>query len=215
MSGVRVSGAWRTPAITSVKVAGTWRTAATVSVKVNGVWRISTFAGAPPAPVMDHHTSTGRFIITNYSPTLSYSATNISGGGSATLDAGSGVYTVSSANSRWSITAAYAIGANLSNPDFMERLAYTYSSVNYPYACGSYQCNCTSGWGSCGCGTCAGYPSPNGQSWGQCGCPGDMCWYNPNTQCGTCTSYCDNWVSVKNGTPSGYSDSYGEWWKVS
>jgi hypothetical protein len=172
----------------------------------------------PAAPVMAH-TANGKFTITNYDPAVIYKITRVSGTGTASRV--NNVVTISDATARWSIAASYAADTPSSDADFMERRPYTYHSENHSYACGSYSCNCRSDWGACGCacggsgGNCGCYPSPNSQSWGQCGCPGNMCWYNQTTVCDTCTSYCDNWVQVKDATPPGYADAYGEWSKVS
>jgi len=180
---------------------------------------IATMAGflgglsTPNSPTMTH-TASGQFTINSYNSSLVYTPTLVSGSGTASLNTGTGVFTLSSTTARFMVTAGWSAGATQSGNGFMERTPYTYTSVNQPYACGTHQCNCSTSWGSCGCGGCGGYPSPNGQSWGQCGCPGDMCWYNPGTTCQTCTSYCDNFVNVKNGTPSGYVDQHGEWSRV-
>ena len=176
-------------------------------VAVSGAGRVT-----PPAPTFSKP-ATGQFQISNYSPLNTYTLTLVSGSGTASLNTSTGVVTLSGADSRYSVRAK-GPKQMLSALGYVERKSYTYSPVNQPYACGSYSCNCSTSWGACGCGSCAGYPSPNGQSWGQCGCPGDMCWYNPQTSCQTCTTYCDNWVNVKNATPSGYTDSQGEWWKI-
>lgn len=211
MSKVRAAGTWRHAASGHVKINGTWRMVVASHVKVNGTWRIGTL-GAPPATPVMSHTATGQFTITNYDARAVYTLTRVSGGGTATRNGA--VVTLSDPNARFSIVAAFAVGAPQSGTGFMERKAYTYTLVNQPYPCGSHQCNCRQEWGSCGCGGCGGFPSPNSQSWGQCGCPGDMCWYNPTTVCDSCTSYCDNWVNVRNGTPAGFADKHGEWSRV-
>lgn len=161
---------------------------------------IPTFAGfntglsAPAAPVMDHHTATGQFIITNYDSSLVYTATLVSGTGSATLNTSTGVYTLSGANSRFSVTAGYAASAPQSDADFMERKAYTctttFNYYEHPYI------NATPG--AChgaGAGVCPG-------SWTVCTDSGGFCGHNDLT-------------ATKNATPSGYTDSYNEWWRVS
>lgn len=100
MSGVRVGGTWRTPAITSVKVAGTWRTVSTMSVKVAGTWRTSSFAGPPPVPTLAY-TAQGTFTITNYDPTLTYTVTGATRSGSQLTGISSGA----------TIKTAYSPGA--------------------------------------------------------------------------------------------------------
>lgn len=142
------------------------------------------------APVMARGTGTGLFAISEYNPALVYTATNVSGGGTATLNTTTGVYTVSAANSRWSIVARYAPGLPASPQGFMERKAYTYTCNYGP----SYQhawINATPGaCGNDGTGDC-----------GYCGNTG----YNCQHQSGT---------NVKNSTPPTYNDSYSEWWKI-
>lgn len=214
MSKVRVGGAWRSPAVTSVKIAGSWRQASMMYAKVGGVWKITTFVGEPAKPTFAH-TAAGKFTIQNYDSNVVYTTTLVSGGGTASRSGA--VITLSDVNARFSVSAGYAANAPQSALGFVERKAYTYHSENQPYACGSHQCNCRSEWANCGCecggGGCGCYGNSS-QSWGQCGCPGTMCWYNQRTVCDTCTSYCDNWVQVKDGTPSGYADAFGEWSKV-
>jgi hypothetical protein len=127
-----------------------------------------------------------------------------------------GVIIVADVNAAFTITAGYAASAPQSPVSTLERKAYTFHAENHQYQCGTHQCNCNTNWNACGCGNCDPYPAPKSQSWGQCGCPGEMCWYNgQSTVCSSCPSYCDNWVQVKDATPAGYADQYGEWSKVS
>jgi hypothetical protein len=178
-----------------------------------GARSVGVFAGggrvALDKPTLSH-TNTGQFTIGNYNASYLYSASVTAG--TATV-AGS-VLTMSNANSVATLYATY--GKATSTSILAERKSITYNQpVNNPYPCGTHQCNCTTGWGSCGCGTCGGYPAPNAQSWGQCGCPGDMCWYNSTTTCSTCTSYCDSWSNTgEDPVPSGYAKTYGEWRKI-
>mgnify|MGYP001764803816 CR=1 FL=1 len=211
MSHVRVAGAWRSVANGYVKVNGSWRLVVASSVRTPSGWRPGILGRPPAVPVMEH-TGYGKFTITNHDPLAVYTLTRVSGSGTASRSGA--VVTLSDVNARFSIVASYAVGAPGSAAGFMERKAYTFTLVNRPYPCGTHQCNCRQEWGSCGCGGCGGFPTPNSQSWGQCGCPGDMCWYNPTTVCDTCTSYCDNWVNEKNPTPSGFVDKFGEWSRV-
>lgn len=175
---------------------------------------IPTFAGfnmglsSPSAPIMNHYTTAGQFIITNYVSSLAYTATLITGGGAATLNTVTGVYTLSNVNARFSITAGYSPTAPQSTSAFMERKSYTYTPVT---TCVD---NCASAyfWPAGNC------PGPNccnafNNCWGggvdgYCAADGTIC-------CGgsrgsTCTT-----TNVKDPTPSGYTDSYGEWWRVS
>ena len=112
MSGVKVDGVWKTPAITSVKVDGVWKTVATISVKVDGVWRTSTFAGPPPAPTLSY-TAEGQFTITNYDSTLVYAVSGATRTGNLLTSVTNGA----------TITTAYVAGAPTSNPSTMNVLA--------------------------------------------------------------------------------------------
>jgi len=215
MSGVRVSGAWRTPAITSVKVAGTWRTAATVSVKINGVWRLSTFAGPPSKPTMSFQNSTPQFSITNYSPSLVYAAIPSSGSGTATLNTSTGVYTISGGSSQYyfNVTARYAIGAPESLPGFMERKPYSFSCRQVTYT-QAYGCNCGLVGGNCYCVDCA----TGGVKSNQCGCTApNVCTVGSigTVVCQTCYQQvcCSTICDVLINEP-GYTNSGGAWWRA-
>ncbi len=168
---------------------------------------------APDAPIMNHHTSTGQFIITNYNSSLVYTATLVTGSGTATLNTGTGVFTLSSANARFSVTAGYASTAPQSSADFMERKSYIYT--NDPIC-------------SDNCASAYNYPDPNNNCYQQghpnCCNSSNSCWGSgvdgncaaDGTICcgGSRGQTCNN-NYVKNATPSGYTDSYGEWWRVS
>ena len=162
---------------------------------------IPTFAGfnmglsAPAAPIMDHHTATGQFIITNYSSSLVYTTALVSGGGTATLNTGTGVYTLSSTTARFSITVGYSGSSPQSAADFMERRPYTatqgYPDVSYIHPPPAHGVN---------------IPNVIGARWLYCN------QFDPplEQECGH-----QEGTMVKAGTPAGYTDSYGEWWKVS
>lgn len=174
---------------------------------------IPTFAGfnlglsAPAAPIMNHHTSTGQFVITNYNSTLAYTATLVSGSGTASLNTSTGVYTLSATPARFSITAGYAAAAPQSAQAFMDRRPYTFTNVTTcTDNCRAICCNCFNGASCSGCGPC---PGANNGCDGDGYCASDGCICCGGSVGQTCTT-----TSVKNATPAGYTDSFNEWWKV-
>lgn len=178
----------------------------------SAISEVTTKVAYTDQPVLAH-SGNGAYRIVNFNPQYVYKATVSAGaatlnGDTYTLTAGNTYLTV---ESRWDPTGP-AMSA------YAERQQYTFRRENRPYPCGSYECNCRDEYASCGCecsgGGCGCYGDA-GQSFGQCGCPGVMCWYNKQRKCDSCTSYCDNWVDVKNDTPSGYVDEYGEWSRTS
>jgi hypothetical protein len=112
MSGVKIDGVWRQPAITSVNVAGTWKTVSTIFAKIDGVWRTTTFAGPPPAPTLSY-TAEGQFTITNYDANLVYAVSGATRTGNLLTSVSNGA----------TITTAYAVGATTSNVSTMNVLA--------------------------------------------------------------------------------------------
>jgi hypothetical protein len=137
-----------------VKVAGVWKVASVTYAKVGGAWKQTTFGGAPAAPVTGI-VSYGVFAITNPVAGAVYTATNVSGGGTATWDATNKRFTLSSTTSRWAVTAGWASGAPQSAADYMERrpLTYTpdtrYSVHENTGECGpGPDCSCHPGWGA-------------------------------------------------------------------
>lgn len=184
------------------------------------------------------HTGAGLFTIRNYLAGHTYTATKVAGGGTATLDTVTGVYTISDPNSRWAITTE-AAG---SKPGWAERKAYTFHSedhgrweVQTHQVDRSYPARAREDFIQ------GDPPVPNNAS-GQCP-PG---WTNTLVGmvggftpvyacCITTTTYvCDtggtldgttcrkyetvtenvwvsNIVSVRDATPSGYQDNHGEW----
>ena len=163
---------------------------------------------APSAPIMDHHTSIGQFIVTNPAPSLVYTTTLVSGSGAANFNSSTGVFTLTGVNSRFSVTAGYASTAPQSAADFMERMAYT--SYNDPVC--SDNCAPAYHWpNGCGGPNCC---NANNNCWGpssvdgNCAADGTICCGGSRGQ--TCSDR-----FIKNATPSGYTDSYGEWWRVS
>lgn len=187
---------------------------------------ITTLAGfrmgvlKPDPPIMAYYT-TGQFSISNYNSTLIYVATLITGSGTATLNTSTGIYSLSGADSRFSVVAKYGAGAPDSDPDFMERKAYTYSCRTVPQTCCTTVCieQC-----SCGCtgpdpntGGCPAGTSPNGQ----CGCgttyPNLPCMFGCigcktyGQSCSDCSyTVCDVLINQP-----GYTNSGSEWYKVS
>lgn len=150
---------------------------------------------APTAPIMNHHTTTGQFVITNHNPSLVYTTALISGSGTATLNTGTGVYTLSSTTARFSISAGYSAGSPQSAVDFMQRTPYTATQgpqdVGYLHGLPADAIN---------------IPNVIGARWLYCvdagGGTGSECAHNEG-------------YMIKASTPSGFTDSYGEWWKVS
>jgi hypothetical protein len=216
MSGVRVGGVWKTPTTTSVRVGGVWKTASVVSVKVGGVWKTTTLGGAPP-PVIEY-VSTGVFEVANTQDGI-YTTSLVSGSGSVTQSTVNGKrrFTLSGANSRFSITFSYAAGAPQSVASFMERKAYEYSCREVPYTCCS-ACNCRTEGADCFCVApdadgCPPGTSPNGQ----CGCGGAtpcMGGSIGTVVCDTCCSTCFETVCDVLIDQPGYINSGTEWYKV-
>jgi len=159
------------------------------------------------------HSAKSTFTITNYNPNYLY--TTDATAGTATVSGDK--VTLSAGNVQFLVKSQYAQGAPVKQVAG-ELRQYTYTKQNFPYPCGSYECNCRDEWSGCGCecggGGCGCYPPPTGGSAGQCGCPGNMCWYGNTRKCDSCTSYCDDYRDVKNATPSGFEDKHGEWSKV-
>lgn len=169
-----------------------------------------------PDPIMAY-VSTGVFSISNYDPTLTYTAALVGGSGTATLNASNGRYTLSSANARFSVIARLSINSPASNPDFMERKSYTYSCRQVPRTETYYDQPCYLDAGCGGCKSGPGQCAPGQtQSFGQCGCPGYMCWNYYNGV--VCTQYTrtvyDTYCDVLVNQP-GYTNSGTEWYKVS
>jgi len=177
---------------------------------------IPTFAGfnmglsAPAAPIMDHHTTIGQFVVTNYDSNLAYTPTFISGSGTATLiDSVNGVFSLSSTDARFSISSGYSQASPQSAVGYMERKKYT----THPEPVYVDNCAPAYSWPSGNC------PGPNccnayNNCWGggvdgNCGADGTICCGGSRGQ--SIVGYND----VKNGTPEGYTDSYGEWWRIS
>jgi len=160
-----------------------------------------TCPGSDPASLTQ--TAAGTWKVSNFIGTAVYTA-----GPNATVSGDTITVTAPSADTY--INVKY--GNGVERRTYISRRQYTYHKENFPYPCGTHECNCREEWGNCHCGTA---PPCESQSWGQCGCAGDMCWYDRRRVCDQCTSYCDDWRDVRDGTPAGYTDQFGEWTKVS
>ena len=144
----------------------------------------------PPTPTLSH-TASGQFTITNYNPTYIYTFTNVSGGGSVTNTAG--VLTGMPAISRWSIKAT-SPKSSVSVLAYMERKQYTTTPTNVDV---SYIHT---------------PPSHGIVNYGTNAVPGSRWMYCSDGQ--TNESQHQEGTQVKNSTPSGYTDQYGEWFKT-
>lgn len=148
----------------------------------------------PSKPTLNHHTTTGQFVITDYNSSYTYSA-SVTAGTITWVSAS--VISLSNANSIATITARLPKSISNSSPATAERKAYTYSmSIT-----NSYQHDWINGTP----GACEGYSNwgtgPAGASGYACLDTGYNCQHSDA-------------INVKNSTPSGYTDSYNEWWKV-
>jgi len=138
--------------------------------------------------------NTGQWSITNYDPTLIYTTTGPGGIN------GSGLVSVTDANGKIKVGCKRSEGA----PEefiWFERRAYTYTRKCTDFTqcynpCGNCRTDVNPHSWSCGCGSPCG--DSGGGAWGDCICRGP----------GTCSD-------EKNPTPSGFSDSQGEWWRQS
>jgi|GEM_PF-2129582 len=155
------------------------------------------------------HSAKSTFTITNYNAAYLYTVDCTAGSGTVTGDK----LTLSAGNTQFLLKSQYAQGAPVKSVSG-ELRQYTTHKENFPYKCGSGPCNCREEWANCGCGSCDSYPDPKAGSWGQCGCETEMCWYGRKQVCDTCDQYCDDYRDVKDGTPSGFVDQFGEWSKV-
>lgn len=163
---------------------------------------VTSSAKAPSSAPVLSHTAKSQFTIQSYNSSLVYTATLLSGSGTANLNTSTGVYSLSDANARFSVTAAYSSNGTQSPAAIMEVKAYTCTYYNHPYQ------NCTT---SCypACGPTLAGNEPYGLP---------CCWgwsYNGAGLC--CTTGCstvDNYTCDKDPLPLGYTDTYGEWWRT-
>lgn len=139
----------------------------------------------PSKPTLTHAASTGQFTITNYDAALTYVLSATAG----TPTRSGPTLSLSNANSIGTVKARGPKGLTDSAGGTAERKAYTYYSVHENV-------------GECG-------PGPD------CSChPGYGPHWDTDPQLGSVNPHCSRDVSYKNSTPSGYTDSYSEWWKV-
>lgn len=219
MSGIKVDGQWKVPGTLHVKESNSWKIVATTHAKVNGVWRITTFGAPPDTPVFDQtsHVAAGKFQIKNYDSTLVYDDTRVSGSGTASRTGDT--YTLSNVNAAFDITAAYAVGAPTSDPEgYIERKAYTFTPVPpscypNPPSC-SPNCapayDCAGPAGFPGCIPCWGYGPDGSPAAGGAIC----CGGSRGATCSPNPPSCYPNPPSKDPTPTGYYDSFGEWWRV-
>lgn len=185
MSGVKVGGAWKTPAVTYVKVAGVWKVVAVAYIKVGGAWKVTTLSGAPSVPALSH-TAAQQFTITNYDAAHYYEVTN-----GTRVD---NVITAASGNTTVTVKAAYASGATLSAARNGAVQPYTAvqasADVSFVHAGSEHGVN---------------IPGTIGARWLYCR---EFPW---GGECG----HQEGWM-VKDTSPSGsgYTDQYGEWFKI-
>lgn len=154
---------------------------------------VSAAAGAgrfvPDKPELNHHTTSGQFIITNYDSRLTY----VISSGTRSND----IITLGTSGTVSCDVLAYSpkgvVGSSTAN---CERRSYTY----YTYQCGTTPGNCSYLPNCADCGGCAGCTNCANPS-------GGLCIF--------CTGGDPIYCTAKNATPAGFTDSYNEWWKVS
>lgn len=139
----------------------------------------------PDKPVITHHTTKGQFIITNYDPSYTYTITVNTG----TVTRSTDILTLSNENSIATVFCTSPRGIASSNAT-AERKKYTATQgaadVSYVHAPPAH-----------------GVSIPNviGGRWLYCA---EFPW----PECGH-----QEGPMIKASTPSGYTDSYSEWWK--
>jgi hypothetical protein len=217
-----VFGQWRAPETVYVKVDGSWRIVEQTFANIGGSWRQTTLGRPPERPIMDWH-SLGKFRITNYSSSIYYETRFANGSGSVSLDASTGIYTLSGPNSGFYVSAAYAPGAPKSEEGYMERKAKVAVCGNFP-ECGtapSYPCKCRPNRiAICNEPPGDGGVCPNpGLPGASCGCYDAsqnrcICWAVGPDYCDTCGggfNYCCSRTVDFSG--QGYTDRVSEWSK--
>jgi len=190
---VRESNSEKEP-VPFVNVNGSWKNAKNIYAKVNGSWK-QVFAAIPDAMSISHK-GVHSWQINNFLADNIYTVTS----GSATISS-TGAVKMSRYETITITVAKYSGGPTK---------AVALTSLKYTYHQGQPQCHqvtfaCVGGCGGLGCGcTSRG-----------CGC---ACTYYPSGSCagkyGYQTCDCTGCPQIKNGTPSGYHDSGGEWWKI-
>lgn len=141
----------------------------------------------PAKPTLTHHTTTGQFRITNYDASLTYTLSVTAGTATRSGD----IITMSNANSVCTVTARLPKSVSSSAAATAERKAYTAvqggADVSYIHGLPADGVN---------------IPGTIGARWLYCteGQPGE--------------AQHQEGPMVKGSLPSGYTDSYSEWWKV-
>lgn len=141
------------------------------------------------APTLSHGATAGTFVIDNYDPNLRYSIT-------AGTRSGNTINLGTSGTVICQVTAFTQKSVTPSAAKTCERKNYTESYVQVGTAPG----------------TCSYYP--------QCGGPYDTgagctdCGGGSGGLCITCSGGGPIFGWVKDPVPSGYTESYGEWWKI-
>lgn len=143
----------------------------------------------PDKPTVTHHTAKGQFVISNYDSSLTYNISVTAG----TVTRSGNIITLSNANAIATISSVSPKGASSSGNATAEVKAYTYYTVHYNRA-------------QCG-------PGPNCSA-AACGESGWGEHWDTSPEGWSINPHCSKNESFKNSTPSGYTDSYGEWWKV-
>lgn len=152
----------------------------------SGAGRVS-----PAKPTLTHYTTTGQFQITNYDANLTYTLSVTAGTATRSDD----IITMSNANSICTVTATGPKSLEASTAATAERKAYTYSFN----VTGGYYHN-----------TPADGYAPN---FGQ-GPDGSSTYFCQQVGSDPNGCYHEQGTNQKAATPSGYTDSYNEWWKV-
>lgn len=141
-------------------------------------------------PTLTHHTTIGQFRITNYDATLTYNLSATAG----TATRSSDIITLSAVDSVCTVTARLPKSVSNSTAATAERKEYDATQgaqdVGYLHGLPAHGVN---------------IPNVIGARWLHCvdagGGTGSECAHNEGNM-------------VKASTPSGYTDSFGEWWKV-
>lgn len=150
-------------------------------------------AGFPPAKPTLTHSAYGQFTISDFNPLYTYGLTVTAG----TATRSNAVITLSAVDATLTVTPSFGpTGTSVT----AQRKAYTYHTENQQTC--SPNCRAISG-------NCYSDPNPC-QGDGSCAADGTIC-------CGgsagsTCTGNPN--AIVKDSTPSGFTDSNSEWWKI-
>lgn len=141
-----------------------------------------------PANPTATHTAAGQFTISNYVSTQAYILSNTS-----TASRSGAIVTLSNTDDSTTVHAAPPkLGVTSVSPVYVERKAYTFNVPFSYFVQTGFQTGpapCAPGW------TC----------YGSCG---------PGGSCGRGTGYQQPACCLKDPTPSGYNDSFGEWARI-